>query len=84
MEMSTKERDELAEEIAEKVLLHIHSNHDSICPLGMTSDNVRAVQRTTKFMFWAGAIFAMTLVAAFASGFGWILWRGIQEAMKIR
>jgi len=79
--MSEQEKHELALEIAEHVMQQIHSSHSTVCPLGMTTENVKMVQRTARFFFWAGAMAAASLIASFAAGFGYVLWRGFQAAV---
>ena len=72
------------EQIAESVASHLAEKmctDGTACPLGLTVSNARAVQLTLKWMFLAGATFAVALITAFASGMAWVMWAGVKAAL---
>jgi len=54
----------------------------SVCPLGLTASNARAVQVTVKIMMFAGGAFAVALIGAFATGVGYVMWNGFKVAVR--
>ena len=71
----------IAKAVAQEVLQYMQDAHGTICPLGMTAGDVLQIQAARRFFWWFGLIFAGTLIAAFASGVGYVFVAGFKKML---
>lgn len=79
--MTEIELETLIKEVAQETARQIREDvcgENGICPLGLTRSNARAVRCVLAAAWWSGALFAGTVVTAFAGGFTWLIVEGLR------
>ncbi len=83
MQMSDHEMEVFADKVA-VLISEKFCNVDSrnVCPIGLTLAQAKTIRNVISAFWWTGAIFAGTLIAAFASGFGYVVWQGFKYVVS--
>ena len=80
--MTTDERQQIADEIADRVMARL-AECDAKCPLGLTTSDAMKWQGMLKVAGIVGVAAAWTVVAAVAAGLCAALWAGVRHLVAI-
>ncbi len=68
--MTQEEKTQLVHDISQAVADRVCEN--GVCPLGLSADNARRIRHILAAAWWAGVVFAGTIIASVATGFVWL------------